>query len=90
MNIQKRMKAAIKMSRTLEALKAITLDRAEVELTDEFIESGQPFKEIGVDSLDSIEILVTLEDELDIELDNQRLDEIKNVKDLVEYLAEYD
>ena len=78
------------MSRTLEALKAITLDRAEVELTDDFIESGQPFKEIGVDSLDSIEILVTLEDELDIELDNQRLDEIKNVKDLVEYLAEYD
>tara|TARA_B100001057_G_scaffold487938_1_gene571423 strand:- start:587 stop:841 length:255 start_codon:yes stop_codon:yes gene_type:complete len=84
------MKAAIKMSRTLEALKEITLDRAEVELTDEFIESGQPFKDIGVDSLDSIEILVTLEDELDIELDNQRLDEIKNVKDLVEYLAEYD
>lgn len=78
------------MSRTREALKAVVLDRAEVELTDEFIESGAPFKDLGIDSLDTIEILVEFEDQLDLELDNDRLDACENVKQLTEYLAEFD
>lgn len=78
------------MSNTRETLKAVVLDRAEVELTEEFIESGKPFKDLGIDSLDTIEILVEFEDQLDIELDNDRLDECENVKQLVEYLAEFD
>ena len=78
------------MSRTREALKRIVLDRVEVEITDEMIDSGQQFKEVGVDSLDSIEVLVVMEDELDIELSDERLEKIKNMKELVEYLAEFD
>lgn len=78
------------MSRTRETLKAVVLDRAEIELTDEFIESGAPFKDLGIDSLDTIEILVEFEDQLDIELDNDRLDACENVKQLTEYLAEFD
>ena len=78
------------MSKTRETLKAVVLDRAEVELTEEFIESGKPFKDLGIDSLDTIEILVQFEDELDIELDNDRLDACENVKQLAEYLAEFD
>lgn len=78
------------MSRTRETLKAVVLDRAEVELTEEFIESGAPFKDLGIDSLDTIEILVEFEDQLDIELDNDRLDACENVKQLTEYLAEFD
>ena len=78
------------MSRTREALKRIVLDRVEVEITDEMIDSGQQFKEVGVDSLDSIEVLVIMEDELDIELDDARLEEVTNMKELVEYLAEFD
>lgn len=78
------------MSRTREALKRIVLDRVEVEITDEMIDNGQQFKEVGVDSLDSIEVLVIMEDELDIELDDARLEEVTNMKELVEYLAEFD
>lgn len=78
------------MSRTKETLKNVVLDRAEVELTDEFIDSGKPFKELGVDSLDLMEILVSVEDELDIELSDERLDECKNAKQLLEYLSEFD
>lgn len=78
------------MSRTREALKRIVLDRVEVEITDEMIDSGQQFKEVGVDSLDSIEVLVVMEDELDIELSDERLEKITNMKELVEYLAEFD
>ena len=90
MNMQKKTKVDINMSNTRETLKAVVLDRAEVELTEEFIESGKPFKDLGIDSLDTIEILVEFEDQLDIELDNDRLDECENVKQLVEYLAEFD
>lgn len=78
------------MSRTREALKRIVLDRVEVEITDEMIDSGQQFKEVGVDSLDSIEVLVVMEDELDIELSDERLEKVTNMKELVEYLAEFD
>ena len=86
----KKTKADINMSRTREALKRIVLDRVEVEITDEMIDSGQQFKEVGVDSLDSIEVLVVMEDELDIELSDERLEKVTNMKELVEYLAEFD
>ena len=74
------------MSRTRETLKKVVLDRVEIELTDEFIDSGKPFRDLGVDSLDTIEILVSF----DVELDNDKLDGCETVKELVDYLAEFD
>ena len=79
-----------KMSRTREAMKKVATERLGIELTDEIIDSGQSFADIGVDSLDAIELVVSVEDDLDIELNDQRLDEVKNIKQLSEYLAEFD
>ena len=84
------MKADTRMSRTRQALKELAKQRLEVELTDEMIDSGTKFKDIGVDSLDSIELIVSIEDMLDLELNDSRLDEVKNIKDLADYLAEFD
>jgi acyl carrier protein len=78
------------MSRTREAMKKVATERLGIELTDEIIDSGQSFADIGVDSLDAIELVVSVEDDLDIELNDQRLDEVKNIKQLSEYLAEFD
>ena len=78
------------MSRTRDALKALAKKRMDVELTDEMIDSGMQFKEIGVDSLDAIELIVSVEDELDIELTDERLDAVENIKDLADYLSEFD
>ena len=78
------------MSRTREAMKKVATERLGIELTDEIIDSGQSFSDIGVDSLDAIELVVSVEDDLDIELDDKRLDEVKNIKDLADYLAEFD
>lgn len=79
------------MSRTREVLKREVLERFDITITDEQIDSGMEFKEVGVDSLDSIELMVAIEDELDIELDERRLeDDIHNMKDLADYLAEFD
>lgn len=78
------------MSRTREAMKKVATERLGIELTDEIIDSGQSFSDIGVDSLDAIELVVSVEDDLDIELDDKRLDEVKNIKQLSEYLSEFD
>lgn len=79
------------MSRTREVLKREVLERFDITITDEQIDSGMEFKEVGVDSLDSVELMVAIEDELDIELDERRLeDDIHNMKDLADYLAEFD
>lgn len=79
------------MSRTREILKKEVLERFEITITDEQIADALSFKEVGIDSLDSIELIVAIEDEFDIELDEARLeDDINNIKDLVEYLAEFD
>lgn len=79
------------MSRTRELLKKEALDRLDITITDEQIESALTFKEVGVSSLDSIELIVAIEDELDIELDEARLEDgIHNIKEFVDYLAEFD
>lgn len=79
------------MSKTREVFKKEVLDRFDITITDEQIESAVPLKEVGIDSLDSIELIVAIEDEFDIELDERRLeDDINNIKDLIEYLAEFD
>jgi acyl carrier protein len=78
------------MSRTRDAIKKIAIERLDIKLTDEIIDSGQAFKDIGVDSLDAIELVVSVEDELDIELSDERLDGIENIKQLADYLVEFD
>jgi acyl carrier protein len=78
------------MSKTRNAIKKIAIYRLNIELTDEIIDSGKAFKDIGVDSLDAIELVVSVEDELDIELSDERLDDIENIKQLADYLAEFD
>lgn len=78
------------MSRTREGLISLAKEMLEVDLTEEMIESGTKFADINVDSLDSIELLVTLEDRLDLELDDARLNAVTNIKELLEYLSEFD
>ena len=79
------------MGKTLDLLKKEAFDRLDITITDEQIEKAASFKDVGIHSLDSIELIVAIEDEFDIELNEKRLeDDIKNIKDLVEYLAEFD
>lgn len=78
------------MSRTRDAIKKIAIERLGIELTDETIDSGKAFKDIGIDSLDAIELVVSVEDELDIELSDERLDAVENIKNLADYLSEFD
>ena len=43
-----------------------TLARLEIAITDDEIDSGVSLKNKGIDSLDSIELLVSIEDIMDV------------------------
>ena len=54
------------------------------------ISDGTKFKDLNIDSLDVIEMLIQVEDRLNIELDDQRLEEVECIRDLVAYLREFE
>ena len=78
------------MSKTKETLFKVVKEQLDVELTEQHIADKTKFKDLGVDSLDTIEALITLEDELDITLDDSRLENLENISELVQYLSESD
>lgn len=75
---------------TRQILKEQTLGRLEIEITDEEIDSGVSLKDKGIDSLDSIELLVSIEDIMDVEFSDEALEELDNLKDLAEYLKTFE
>ncbi|SCU97650.1 LAFA_0G12486g1_1 [Lachancea sp. 'fantastica'] len=44
-------------------------------------------KDLGLDSLDTVELLVAIEEEFDVEIPDKVADEIKSVSQAVEYIA---
>lgn len=64
------------------AISEIVADRTDTVAEDVKMEST--FKDLGIDSLDTVEVLMELEDKLDttIELDKK----IETVKDLVDFI----
>ena len=75
------------MSNTKQALIEVVKQQLEVDLTEQHITDGTAFKDLGIDSLDTIEMLITLED---IQLDDARLEKLQNISELVQYLREFD
>jgi len=43
--------------------------------------------DLGLDSLDTVELLMTIEDEFDIEIPDAKAEQIATVKDTVEYIV---
>lgn len=44
------------------------------------------FKELGADSLDIVQIMVKVEDTYNIEMVDEEMQEIKNIKDFIAYI----
>lgn len=69
--------------RAFEALKTVAaLQESEIALTSSFQ------KDLGLDSLDTVEALVALEEEFDLEIPDKVSDEIKTVGEAVNYIFE--
>jgi acyl carrier protein len=66
---------------TIKKIVTRILRKQDVDIT-----SNATFKEAGADSLDIVQILVALEDNYDIELQDEDLKAVKNMKEFVEYV----
>ncbi len=60
----------------------LEIDPGDISLDAEFI------SDLGADSLDIVELLMSLEDEFDLEISDEEAEQIKTVKDAVDYINE--
>ncbi|SCV02686.1 LAMI_0H01948g1_1 [Lachancea mirantina] len=69
--------------RVIEVVKAFDKTTAAANVTS----SSSFSKDLGLDSLDTVELLVAIEEEFDIEIPDKIADEIKSVQEAVDYIA---
>jgi len=58
----------------------IGIDAGEIKETSSFKE------DLGIDSLDLFEIVMQLEEKYDVEIDSNELEDVKTIKDVIEFL----
>ena len=73
-----------------QILKDEILKRLDITVTDEDIDAGISLKDKGIDSLDSIELLVSIEDIMECEFSDDELDKLDNLRDLADYLRTFE
>ena len=73
-----------------QILKDEILKRLDITVTDEDINAGISLKDKGIDSLDSIELLVSIEDIMGCEFSDDELDKLDNLRDLADYLRTFE
>ena len=66
-----------------DAIKETVIERTDANEDDIKMEST--FRELGIDSLDTVELLMNLEDKLDVTIEVDR--KLETVKDLVDFIA---
>jgi acyl carrier protein len=72
----------------LEKIKAILSDQFDVE-EDKITAETNIADDLGADSLDVVDLLMTLEDEFDVEIPDEEVENIKTVGNLVKYIEEH-
>lgn len=70
-----------------DKVKRIIADRLEIEPGDISLEA-RFISDLGADSLDIVELLMSLEDEFDLEISDEEAEQIKTVKNAVDYINE--
>lgn len=69
-------------------LKQLILDQLEVE-ADEVTPDARFIDDLGADSLDIVELIMSLEEEFDLEIPDEHAERIVTVGDAVTYIKEY-
>ena len=70
-----------------ETVVSIICEQYDLEEKDVSMETGVT-EDLGADSLDLVEVLSAIEDELDVEIPDEVLENMKTVGDLVKYIEE--
>jgi len=72
---------------TFDKVKKIVAEQLEVELNDIKPESNFA-NDLGADSLDTVELVMALEEEFDIEIPDEAAEQIVTVQAVVDYINE--
>ncbi len=70
---------------TIDKIKKILADTLDVN-EDELSADTNIATDLGADSLDVVEILMSIEDEFDIEIPDSEIENIRTIGELVEYI----
>ena len=71
-----------------EKLKAIICEQLDLEEDDVKLTSNI-LEDLGADSLDVVDLIMSIEDEFDIEVPDEAIEGIKTVGDVVKYIEEH-
>ncbi|MDY6832461.1 MAG: acyl carrier protein [Thermodesulfobacteriota bacterium] len=69
-----------------DKVKRILAERLEIDFS-EIRPDAEFINDLGADSLDIVELLMSLEDEFDIEISDDEAEQIMTVKDAVEFIT---
>ena len=76
------------MASIAERVKQIVAEQLGVD--EEQVTSEASFMEdLGADSLDTVELVMALEEEFDIEISDEHAEKIQTVQDAVDYISEH-
>ena len=67
----------------LEKIKSIVADQLGVD-EDQVTEDASFIDDLGADSLDTVELIMSFEEEFDVEIPDEDAQKIKTVKDVIE------
>lgn len=70
-----------------DKVKRIIAERLEIPIGDISLDA-EFISDLGADSLDIVELLMSLEDEFDLEISDEEAEQIKTVKNAVDYINE--
>lgn len=71
-----------------EKIREILCNQFDVE-DDAVTLSTRISEDLGADSLDAVDMLMSLEDEFDVEIPDEEIENIRTVGDLVSYIEEH-
>ena len=71
---------------TFERVKKIIIEQLSVDKPEKVIPEASFIDDLGADSLDTVELVMALEEEFDIEIPDEAAEKITTVQETVEYI----
>ena len=59
-----------------------------LDIPNEHVSENSTLVELGIDSLDAVELMVSIEERLGVPVDDDEFSKIKSVKDIMEFIDE--
>jgi acyl carrier protein len=69
-----------------DKIKKIIAEKLSVDM-DEIVPEANFIDDLGADSLDLVELIMSMEEEFDIEISDEKAEELVSVKDAIDYVV---